>query len=210
MTMTDDDRRIIESAMQLAAERGWRGFGLSDIARETGLPLVTIYRRAPSKPMILAKLIRHIDETVLEQGCVDPSTDESPRDRLFEVLMRRFDALRPYRDGLRAVYRDLRYHPFAGGMLGIAVARSMGWMRLAAGVAGQRAPDWFASSGLTIVYASAFRVWLDDDSLDLTKTMASLDQGLRRCEGFAQPWVRRSSPTSAHTPETNSAVSQGA
>jgi hypothetical protein len=32
--------------------------------------------------------------------------DGSPHDRLFELLMRRFDALRPYRPALRAIIRD--------------------------------------------------------------------------------------------------------
>ena len=36
--------------------------------------------------------------------------------------------------------------------------------------------------GLVVVYANAFRVWLNDSTEDMAKTMAALDKGLRLAE----------------------------
>jgi hypothetical protein len=41
------------------------------------------------------------------------------------------------------------------------------------------------TKGLAAVYLSVLRVWLQDDSPDMAKTMAVLDRSLRRAESLA-------------------------
>ncbi len=48
--------------------------------------------------------------------------DERPRDRVFDLLMRRFDALRPYRDALEVLGRELPTDPLAALGAGARVA----------------------------------------------------------------------------------------
>lgn len=179
----DPGRAIVDAAMALAAERGWAGIALADIAAAAGMPLLEIYRRYRSKTAILAAFQRRIDAEILA-GAGEEETAERPRDRLFDVLMRRFDALRPYRESLRAIGRDAASDPFA--LLGSAASfvRSMSWMLEAAGIAASGLRGSARAYVLGGVYLSVVKVWLDDDSPDLMKTMAALDRRLRAVAGL--------------------------
>ena len=101
----DPRERIIDAMMRLAAEHDFGGIGLADIAAEAEVPLATLRRNFDGKLGILAAFSRRIDEQVLDKG---PAEGEGARDRLFEMLMRRFEALVPYREALRRLVRSAR------------------------------------------------------------------------------------------------------
>src|SRR5690348_3341995 len=82
--------RIINAALGLIAARGWRRLSLREIAAEADLPILALYRTFRSKPAILCGFSRRIDEVVLA-GRLESEADERPRDRVFDLLMRRFD-----------------------------------------------------------------------------------------------------------------------
>lgn len=178
-SIADPEQRLVEAALGLAARRGWRRISLHEIAVEAGLPLHEAYALHRSKPAILAAFRRRVDAAVLEGAAEED--EEPPRDRLFDTLMRRFDALRPHRDGLRAVLRDSIGDPLAlfavPGLL-----RSMAWMLEAAGISTGGWRGRLRVRVLAGLYLSVLRVFLDDDSADLSRTMAALDRALRRGE----------------------------
>jgi len=176
-----DDRRVVEAALELAALQGWRDTSLEDIAGRADLTLAALRRRFPTRGHILAAFLAEIDRTVLEGG--EAAEDEPVRDRLFDVLMRRFDALAPHRKAVEAISRDLLRRP--GGLARFAAGpfrRSMAAMLEAAAV-----PSWgplqaLQVKGLEVVYLAAFRTFLEDDSEDRGRTMAALDRALKRAE----------------------------
>ena len=49
----DPGRHVIETALRLAAERGWANLALADIAAAAKLPLADLYASYPSKTAIL-------------------------------------------------------------------------------------------------------------------------------------------------------------
>jgi AcrR family transcriptional regulator len=181
---TDPRRRVVESAMRLAAERGWNGLTMAEIAVAAGTSLSGLYPLFPGKPAILAELGRIADEAMLADA-EDGDPGDAPRDRLFDVLMRRFDALVPYRPGIRRVLADLPGDPVSGLLLLPGLGRSMAWALEAAGLESGGWRGLARIQGLGAVYARSFRVWLDDESPDLARTMADLDARLRRAERFA-------------------------
>ncbi|MGQ9367660.1 TetR family transcriptional regulator [Azospirillum sp. A39] len=192
MDDTDDlSRRILDRAMELAAERGWRRTGLVAVAQAAGVPLGEMYRRFPSRAALLGGVSRAADAAVLA-GEAEPAgaAEESPRDRLFDVLMRRFDALLPYRPGLAAVVRDLPGEPLTALAFSRHLARSMAWMLRAAGIDTDRPGGPALVAGLCAVYARVMKVFLKDDSADLSRTMAALDAELRRAESWASALCR--------------------
>jgi AcrR family transcriptional regulator len=83
-----DSDRIIDAALACIARQGWRRLSLADIAAEAGLPILGVYRLYSSKPAILCAFFRRIDEAVLAAP-LDSEPDERPRDRVFDLLMRR-------------------------------------------------------------------------------------------------------------------------
>jgi Bacterial regulatory proteins, tetR family. len=185
------DHRVAAAAMRLAAERGWRHTGLLEIARAAGVPLDTFYRRYPDRADVLAAVSRVADTAVLADD-MPVDEDEPARDRLFDVMMRRYDALLPYRDGLRAVMRDLRAEPLTALAFSRQFGRSMAWMLRAAGVEADRMGGAVLTAGLGAVQARVMRVFLHDDTADLARTMAALDSELRRAERWAAALRRRS------------------
>ena len=107
---------------------------MAAIAADAGLPILAVYRAFPSKPAILCAFFRRIDEAVLAAP-LEAEADERPRDRVFDLLMRRFDALRPYRDAIEVLGRELPTDPLAALAAGTGLLRSMAWMLEAAGIA---------------------------------------------------------------------------
>lgn len=176
----DNLKRIIDAAMALAAEKGWRDTTLGEIAARAEVSLADLYKEVPGKGTILAALSRQVDAAVLAGGAAD--MDERPRDRLFDVLMRRFDALSPYKDGLRVIWTETRRDPSAALGVFPHLRRSMGWMLEAAGVRATGLADMLQVRGLVGVWLSVLDTWFKDDSEDLAKTMAALDSRLRQAE----------------------------
>lgn len=182
----DPTERLIAAALVLAARQGWPRTSLAGIAAEAKLPLHEAYARFRSKPAILAAFRRDVDTAVLTEAA-DNDADDAARDRLFEVLMRRFETLKPHRAALKSILRDSLGHPSAlCGWTGLL--RSMGWMLEAAKISLSGCRRRLAINLLGGLYLSVLRVFLDDDSADLGMTMAALDRRLRQSEsllGFA-------------------------
>jgi AcrR family transcriptional regulator len=173
--------RLVNAALRLIARHGWRRLSMAAIADEAGLPILTLYRTFPSKQAFLCAFSRRIDETVLAVP-LDADPDERPRDRVFDLLMRRFDALRPHRDALAVLGRELPGDPVAALALGAGLLRSMAWMLEAAGLATDGLRGIIAVKLTAGAYFAALRVWLRDDTPDLAPTMAALDRRLRGIE----------------------------
>ncbi len=177
--------RLIDAAMTLAAERGWRRLTMAEIADEAGLELEQAVAVFASKMAIFNGLISRVDTAVSTAVAEDDNGDESARDRLFDVLMRRFDALAPYKEGLAAILWGLPKEPLAGLCHARRLRRSMIASLTAAGIPSRGCTGEIKAKALAVIYANAVRVWLDDDSSDMAKTMAALDNGLAQAEKLA-------------------------
>jgi len=173
--------RIVDAALALVATEGWRQVSLAAIAAAAGLPILQVYRIFRSKQAILAALYRRVDAIVLAEPPA-AEADERPRDRLFDLLMRRFDALQPYKPALDVLRRELPHDPPTALCAGVSLLRSMRWMLEAADIPTSGVRGAVAVKLATAAYLSAMRVWQRDDSPDLARTMASLDARLRRIE----------------------------
>jgi len=178
----DPAARVIECTLALAAERGWRRTGLADIAAAAKLSLAELYGLYPSRGAIIAAFVRGIDEAVLAEG---PAEGESARERLFDILMRRFEALRPHKSGVEAILRACGSDPLALLCGGPRLSRSLAWMLEAAGLSSQGVVGILRVKGLAVVYLAALRTWFADDTPDMSRTMAALDRALRRAEGLS-------------------------
>jgi AcrR family transcriptional regulator len=182
--------RIIDAALALIARDGWRHLSLAAIAAEAGLPILNLYRAFSSKIVILCAFFRRIDEAVLATP-VEAEVDERPRDRVFDLLMRRFDALQPYRGAIEVLGRELPRDPVAALAAGAGLLRSMAWMLEAAGIAADGLGGMVAAKLTAAAYMRTLRDWLRDDTVDLAHTMAALDRRLRGIER----WYGRRRPS---------------
>jgi len=178
----DPQARVVDAALSLAASRGWRRASLAEIAAESRLSLAQLHALYRGKPMILAACLRHFDQAALDGP--KPGPKDKPRELLFEVLMRRFDALKPHRKAVASMLRDSIGDPAA--LLGFKrLLVSMGWMLEAAGISSAGLAGKARRKILALVYISVLIVFLNDSSADLAKTMAALDRRL----SLAQAWL---------------------
>jgi AcrR family transcriptional regulator len=182
----DEGDRIIEAAFARIASDGWLRLSLASVAKTAELPILQVYRRFRSKQAILCKFFERIDETVLAEPPA-AEEDERARDRLFDLLMRRFDALHPYKEALGALRRELPRDPPSTMIAVAALCRSMRWMLDAADIVSGGLRGAIAIRLTAGAYLAAMRVWQRDDAPDLAHTMAALDARLRRIERWLEP-----------------------
>ncbi len=178
----DPRGKIVDALMKLAGERSFEDIAIRDICQEAGVSLADFRDCFPSKGAVLAGLSRRIDRVVLAQDSGELA-DESPRERLFDILMRRLEAMAPYREGLREISGWLRREPAAALAMNQVVLNSMRFMLEAADIElDDGAAGAIKLQGLALAWARIIGVWLDDDDPGLSKTMAELDRELTRGE----------------------------
>ncbi len=199
--------RIIDAALACIARDGWRRLSLAAVATEAGLPVLRVYRNFRSKQAILRAFLRRIDEAVLAEPPA-AEDDERPRDRLFDLLMRRFDALRPYKPALSVLRRELPTDPPSALCAAASLICSMRWMLEAADIAAGGVRGAVAVKLTAAAYLGTARVWQQDDAPDLGQTMAALDGRLRRIERWLMPVPAVAPGTGETPPPPNFAAAQ--
>ncbi len=181
MDDTAFDQALVAAAFEQAALTGWRGLSIVEAARAAGLPLERARARFPGPATVLMRFGLLADQAALAEVPAEPL----PRDRLFDLLMRRFDVLQQHRAGVLALLQYLPTDPVLALALSAATGRSMGWMLEAAGVSAAGLTGKLRTAGLVGVWLYALRAWKDDDSADLARTMSAVDKGLDQAEKLA-------------------------
>jgi len=176
--------KIIDALMGLAAEKRWDDITITDIADRAGVTLSQFRDCFPSKGAVLGGFSRRIDKLVLEGG--GPAAGESDKDRLFDVLMRRFDAMTPYKPALKNINEWAMGDPLALPALNQLALNSLRFMLEGAGLSSEGPVGALKLQGLALAWTHVFHTWLSDDSADAAKTMAALDKELARGEIFVE------------------------
>jgi AcrR family transcriptional regulator len=179
---TDPRSKIVDALFELASKTRFEDISIRDICTTAGVSLADFRDSFPSKGAVLASFSRRIDRAVLAQDS-EELADESPRERLFDILMRRIEAMAPYREGLREASAWLRRNPSSALAINQTVLSSMRFMLEAAGIeVDSGAAGTIKLQGLAFAWARIVSVWLDDDDPGLSRTMAELDRVLTRGE----------------------------
>jgi AcrR family transcriptional regulator len=199
--MRSQQETALDAFLGLIAEKGFAAVTLRDVADTAGLSLAELYRHYRDKVALVAAFTARIDAEVLagvplrgnssggnssggNSGEGDP--EETARDRLFDVLMRRYDALRPYRSALAAIRRAGTRDPLLALAIGPALRRSMAAMLEAASISSDGLSGALRQNGLLAIDYAVSRVFGRDDTADLSKTMAALDSRLKMAEKWSQ------------------------
>ena len=183
---TTDRDKATDALMALLAEHPFEQIGLAEVAGRAGLKLSALRAEFGSTLAILAAHMKDIDRTVLSGGSADMA-EEPARERLFDVLMRRLEALAPYKAAVRSLMRSARCNAGLALALNTMAVRSQKWMLEAAGISAAGPRGCLRAQGAALMFARVLGVWFDDDAEGLDRTMAALGRGLasaERWDGF--------------------------
>ena len=172
------DRTMIEATLQLAQTQGWPRVSRVDASREAGLPLQQVRQRFPFKSMILLRLSRQIDDAAL----CSASYGHTVRERLFDLLMRRFDAMQDYRPGVCAVMQALPRDPALAAFLAGTTMESLRWIADSASLDRHGLGGVIRLNALLAIWSRTLVSWEKDITPDLADTMQTLDKALTRAE----------------------------
>jgi AcrR family transcriptional regulator len=177
------DAPLFDALFRVAATHGWRGLTMRRVAEAASVPLETLRLRFATPVDLLLAAGRAVDAEVIA-GTIPGQG--SARDRLFDVLMRRFDVLQRHREGVKRLVEEVPRDPLAAFALGTALLASMAWMLEAAEIDTRGAQGIARVNGTVGVWTAAYRAWAKDDSQDLGPTMAALDKAMDQAERIAR------------------------
>jgi len=176
---------IFDAWMTVIARDGWPGARIDAVATTAGVSTGLVAETAADRWEALRGYGRSLDRAALAEAGADSGA--SVRDRLFTLLMERFDAAHPQRLGAVELARAARSDPGLAAFMALSLPPSIARIADAAGVATGGLLGPLRVQALTVLYLAVARVWLSDDSPDLSATMKELDTRLAQ----AETWARR-------------------
>ncbi len=177
--------KILAAFVAVLAEEPFQRIDVAAVAERAKLSLADLRAEFGSTFDMLAAWMRAVDEKVLVEPGDPELAEASPRERLFDVLMRRLEALGEYRDAVRSLARAVRRDPLLAVGFNRLALRSEQWMLAAAGIDSAGLKGHARAQAMVVLFSRVVRVWLRDDDPGLARTMATLDRELATAERWA-------------------------
>ncbi len=192
----------VQAALELAGTRAWSALTLSDIAAASGLTLNDFHGVASVESLAEAAE-RHFDKAMSGEGI---DLDETPRERLFDVIMLRFEAMEERRAGVLSLVHYRENSPLRLARHLAARKASADWALVSAGLDGadQVVPRDIRSVAVAYAMAQAERAWRKETDPGFARTMSKLDEELRKLEDGAGRFSRFRGGRRAKSGETTS------
>lgn len=181
MLSPEQTDQLVDSLLDALLTRSFHDITLRQIAADAEMPLAEVLMQVSTKMELLESYAARVDREVLAEDDPDMA-DEPVRERLFDVLMRRYDALLPNKLSLIQLERDARRDPALGLSLIRIVSSSMKRMAVSAHVETDGLKGAIVLAGMMQVHGRVMRVWLGEEDKGQALTMAKLDKALRQAE----------------------------
>lgn len=179
-------RALARAALSVGAATPWREVTLARLAAEAGLPLADLYGATLGEAVDCTE--EAFDRAIADGvDALDPG--QSVRDRLFDLIMRRFEAMEPHRAAVLAMETGQDRDPVAMAAAHQRHVRCARWVLALAGLEADGMTGQARSQGLGVIIGQARAAWRGDDAGDFAKTMSSLDKNLRRAEEMFGRWA---------------------
>jgi hypothetical protein len=179
-------RDLARAALLIAGGTPWREVTLIRLADVAARPVSDFYG---------ASLWEAVDcvEEAFDRAIADNLDELDPkqsvRDRLFELIMRRFEAMEPHRAAVLSMEQGLDRDPTLMASAHQRHVRCARWVLALAGLEADGMTGQARAQGLGVIIGQARAAWRGDDAGDFAKTMASLDKNLRRAEEMFGRWA---------------------
>ncbi|TYC55783.1 TetR/AcrR family transcriptional regulator [Rhodobacterales bacterium] len=182
-------QKILKTFLDLLAQRPYEEVSLPLVAETAGVRLSEMRSAFPSRLAMVAAFAEAVDKEVLDERDEDMA-DQPARDRLFDVLMSRIDALSEHKEAVRALHKAARQDPALALEFNTLEVRSQKWMLIAAGIDVSGVKGGVMGQGLAVAFARVVGVWLNETDEGMPRTMAKLDTELDRGSSFMRRFDR--------------------
>ena len=172
--------QLIEAALKRAVQHRWHSLSMADLSSDTGIDFNEIHTVFSNRAMILKGYIHRLDHRVLDH--YEEGETDSTRDKIFDLMMRRFDEFHKDKLAIKEITKQARNEPDTLCITGCGLWHSMRKLLKTAGVRISGVHGRLRIQALSLVFAKIFRIWLEDETDEMSKTMAALDKELERAE----------------------------
>ena len=175
----------IKLAFKLIEEKGWNDFSLEKLAKEESIKIEDLIFFFKDETKLIESFSEMIDEQVIKEVDLNEFNQNSVKDNIFELIMIRFEMLSPYKKSLDILLKQLKYEPKTLKKLTKKIFNSLDLFLEISNAKNNYVFDFLKLNIMFIIYGYTFKIWLEDDSEDMGKTMAEVDKWLSEAEGYA-------------------------
>jgi hypothetical protein len=169
-----------EAALALCAEKSWAEVSLLSLCQAAEQSLSDCAEAGITRFSVAEHLDQMLDRAMLE-AVADIEGEAPSRDRLFDIVMARFDAMQDQRAAWVSILEADAQEPAAGFARAARRLHTAAWALEAVDISTDSLKATARVMGLARRLRKIEALWLKDDA-DLSKTMAGLDQTLRESE----------------------------
>ncbi len=179
-------RDLARAALTVAAAKQWREVTIADLANAASRPVADLYGASLWEAV---DCVEEAFDRAIADGLSSLDPQQSVRDRLFDLVMKRFEAMEPHRAAVLAMEQGVDRDPTLLASMHQRHVRCARWVLALAGLEADGMTGQARAQGLGVIVGQARAAWRGDDAGDFAKTMASLDKNLRRAEEMFGRWA---------------------
>ena len=177
--------KIIEESFLFIDKIGWKEFSIERFAEENKYKTSEVKKFIGNKNDLLIEFSKMIDEKVELNIDIEEFENSDVKDNIFELIMMRFDAMTPFKGGLKKIINEIK-SPIILKEISQNILVSMDFYLEFSNAYDDTIFDVIKKKSLFLIYSYCFKAWLNDDSKELSKTMSELDRLLNYAEKFSK------------------------
>ena len=185
MNSQDIKFELIDRSFMIIDKDGWEEFSFKKLANEKKIDVSKINQFFGSKKQLLKEFSKMIDLRVEKEFDFKSLEDSSTKDNLFELIMLRLDYMQPYKNSLKKIIVSISRSPSMLKSVSENVSDSLDFYLELTKAYDSSYFDLFKKKTILLIYSYIFKVWLDDNSEELSRTMSELDKVLSLSEKVA-------------------------
>ena len=177
--------KIIEESFLFIEKIGWEEFSIEKFAEKYKYKISEVKNLIGNKNDLLIEFSKMIDEKVELNIDLEEFENSNVKDNIFELIMMRFDAMTPFKSGLKKIIKEIK-NPIILKDISQNILASMDFYLEFSNAYDDSIFDIIKKKSLFLIYSFCFKAWLNDDSKELSKTMSELDRLLNYAENFSK------------------------
>jgi hypothetical protein len=186
MNSQDKKNQLIDSSFKIIEDEGWDNFTLKKLSEKKNLDINIINQLLRSKKNLLKEFSKMIDFKVEKEFDFQDLHDSSTKDNLFELIMLRLEYMQPYKAALTRIIFSITKQPGMLRSVSNNVLDSLDFYLELTKAYDKSFFDLFKKKSILLIYSYIFKIWLDDKTEELSKTMSELDKLLTFSERLAK------------------------